>query len=179
MIQNKESVSDNKDSYVINKLTIALLNLLKENNLDDISISNLCNEAHIGRASFYRNFNTKEDILKRYDKKLIKEWGKSFENDNKNEKESKPEILIPSLIGHYKKHKDFYLILYRENLSGIVLETILHAMEMDKSINNIEAYAKAFIGYGLFGIINEWFSRGMKESPEELLEIMTKNKDEA
>ena len=104
---------------------------------------------------------------------------KSFENDNKNEKESKPEILIQSLIGHYKKHKDFYLILYRENLSGIVLETILHAMEMDKSTNNIEAYAKAFIGYGLFGIINEWFSRGMKESPEELLEIMTKNKDEA
>ena len=52
MIQNKESVSDNKDSYVINKLTTTLLELLKKNKLDDISISNLCNEAHIGRAFF-------------------------------------------------------------------------------------------------------------------------------
>ena len=43
MIQNKESVSDNKDSYVINKLTTTLLELLKKNKLDDISISKLCN----------------------------------------------------------------------------------------------------------------------------------------
>ena len=107
--------------------------------------------------SFYRNFNTKEDILKRYDKKLIKNGENHLKMIIKNEKESKPEILIPSLIGHYKKHKDFYLILYRENLSGIVLETILHAMEMDKSINNIEAYAKAFIDMDFLELLMNGF----------------------
>lgn len=48
-------------------------------------ISELCNLAGIGRASFYRNFESKEDILQRYINKIFKEWtnvGNEAKNKN-------------------------------------------------------------------------------------------------
>ena len=172
MRQTKENVSQNinNDSYVANKITETLLDLLKKYDLNKISISALCESAGVGRASFYRNFNSKEDVLKKHDQRLIELWGKDYEN-NPN---STAESLIPSLISHYKKNQEFYSILYRKNLSYIVLDTILYACKLQEKELNIEVYATAFIGYGLFGIINEWIARGMTETEEELLKIMQK-----
>lgn len=39
--------------------------------IEDISISELCDNAGIGRASFYRNFHSKEDILRAYINQLF------------------------------------------------------------------------------------------------------------
>lgn len=41
--------------------------------IEDISISELCDNAGIGRASFYRNFHSKEDILRAYINQLFAE----------------------------------------------------------------------------------------------------------
>ena len=172
MRQTKDNVSkvENNNSYVVTKITDTLLNLLKKYDLNKISISALCDTAGVGRASFYRNFTSKEDILKKYDQELIREWGRNYES-NPN---STMETLIPSLIAHYKKYQEFYSILYRENLSNIILDTILYACKLQEKKSNIEAYVTAFIGYGLFGIINEWIARGMIETEEELLSIIQK-----
>lgn len=77
---------------------------------------------------------------------------------------------------HYKKYKDFYLIIYKNDLSDIVLKTILQACELEKKKTNIEAYVTSFIGYGIFGIVNEWIKRGMQETIEEILSLISQNK---
>ncbi|MCI9234297.1 MAG: TetR/AcrR family transcriptional regulator [Bacilli bacterium] len=172
MRQNERNVSNEKDTYVSEKITDTLLKLLKGYTLKEISISFLCDEAGVGRASFYRNFESKEDVLIKYDTKLIKQWGKEYEND----KNSTPESLIPSLLIHYKRYKDFYLMMYRNGLSDIVLKTILKACELEKKKTNMEAYVTSFIGYGIFGIVNEWIKRGMQETIEEILSLISQNK---
>lgn len=140
--------------------------------MKEISISFLYDEACVGRASFYRNFESKEDILIKYDTKLIKKWGKEYEND----KNSIPESLIPSLLIHYKKYKDFYLMIYKNALSNIVLKTILQACELEKKKTNMEAYITSFIDYEIFGIVNEWIKRRMQETIEEMLSLISQNK---
>ena len=75
MRQNKETVSpmsnEGRNIYVIEHITESLLTLLEDKAIEDISISELCDNAGIGRASFYRNYNSKEDILKAYINKLF------------------------------------------------------------------------------------------------------------
>lgn len=70
MRQIKGNVSpmsnEGRNAYVIGHITDALLKLLREKPIEAISISELCGLAGIGRASFYRNFNSKEDILRSY-----------------------------------------------------------------------------------------------------------------
>ena len=38
----------------------------------------------------------------------------------------------------------------------------------------MEAYAKAFVAYSLYGWIEVWFQRGMQESAEELTKLFQK-----
>ena len=65
MRQTPKSVSpfsnEARNAYVIEHITDALLTLLKDKPIGDISISELCDLAGIGRASVYRNFESKED----------------------------------------------------------------------------------------------------------------------
>lgn len=84
MRQNGETVSpmsnEGRNAYVIEHITESLLTLLKEKAIEDISISELCDNGGIGRASFYRNFESKEDILRVYVNKLFDQWKNDWEN---------------------------------------------------------------------------------------------------
>src|SRR5699024_5789084 len=54
----------------------ALLILLREKNLEVITITEICEKAGVNRSSFYRNFASKEDVIAKqldYDfKKIVK-----------------------------------------------------------------------------------------------------------
>ena len=64
--------NEGRNAYVIENITKALLKLLQEKPIEEISISELCKQAGIGRASFYRNFDSKEDILRTYIRGLFR-----------------------------------------------------------------------------------------------------------
>lgn len=74
MRQTERNVSprsnEGRNTYVIQHLTDAMLSLLSEKPIEDISISELIDRAGVGRASFYRNFKSKEDVLQKYTDKV-------------------------------------------------------------------------------------------------------------
>ena len=49
--------------YVKNEMYKALLKLLEEKSFSAISVSDITTEANVSRMSFYRNYNSIEDIL--------------------------------------------------------------------------------------------------------------------
>ncbi len=156
--------NEQKNTYVKKQITVALLALLKEKPISDISVSELTNKAEIGRVSFYRNYQNKEDILKEESDRLIKEWGKLYEANP----ESAPETLFPSLFDFYRDHRDFYTTLYNAGMSSIMMETIIGTIQITPEMQNLEAYMKSFWAYGISGWMLEWIKRGMQESGKEL-----------
>jgi AcrR family transcriptional regulator len=156
--------NEQKNTYVKKQITTALLALLKEKPLSDISVSELTNKAKIGRVSFYRNYQNKEDILKEESDRLIKEWEKLYEASP----ESAPETLFPSLFDFYRDHRDFYTTLYNAGMSSIMMETIIGTIQITPEMQNLEAYMKSFWAYGIYGWMLEWIKRGMQESGKEL-----------
>ena len=63
MRQTDKTVSpmsnEGRNLYVVEHITEAVLKLMKEDDLADISISQICDKAGVGRASFYRNFRAR------------------------------------------------------------------------------------------------------------------------
>ena len=159
--------NEQKNTYVKKQITAALLDLLKEKPLSEISVSELTAKAEIGRVSFYRNYQSKEDILKEESDRLIKEWGRLYESNP----ESSPETLFPSLFDFYRDHREFYTTLYNAGMSSIMMETILRTIQITPDMQNLEAYMKSFWAYGIYGWMIEWIKRGMPESGNELLTL--------
>lgn len=156
--------NEGRNAYVIEHLTNALLELLRHEHMDDISISELCDTAGVGRASFYRNFSEKEDILKLYINRLFSQL------TNKQEQhENKPiSDFIQSLFAHFEGHMDFYRLLNERHLVYLLKDVIIELCGPKPGFSKEEAYAKAFIAYSLYGWIEVWFQRGMTESSAEI-----------
>lgn len=169
MEQKKKNVSpfsnESRNAYVIEHLTDTMLALLKEKQLADISISELCDGAGVGRTSFYRNYSEKEDILRKYIQVSYSEWTKAHSAAN-----GEPSGLDGAnlLFAYIDDNKDFYRLLYQRKLLRLLKEAMVATIGPRKELPNGIAYATAFLVNGLYGWIEEWFARGLQESAEEM-----------
>ena len=158
-----------RNAYVIEHITDALLRLLKEKPLQEISISEIVDTAGVGRTSFYRNYETKEDIVKKHIVDLIEKWDHEYKASGKD---SNAE-LYGSLFQHLKDNADFYLLLKERNLMHLFLEVFLDRNGPQAEYPNEWAYTTAFITYGTYGWIEEWINRGMQESAATMAEMLS------
>ena len=162
-----------KNTYVRRKILETLLKMMEEETFTDITISELVRTAQVGRASFYRNFMDKEDVLSQENRRLMAEWKRNYEL---MEHASPNEVLI-SLLDFYKRHSDFYLSLYHAGLSNMILETMLEQSDITPQMPNALAYLKSSIAYMIYGWIVEWIQRGMEESGTELARMIQNAQD--
>lgn len=161
-MNNKE-----KNSYVKEQVTTSLLSLLREKNINDISVSELTERAQVGRVSFYRNYTSKEDVLLQESQRLLRQWGDLFTQMESEEYNS----FFLSLFDFFKKNEEFYLTLYHSGMAQIIMQTIVSTAEISEQISNLDAYMRSFWVYGVYGWIIEWIKRGMQESGAELYDL--------
>lgn len=125
MRQTRENVSpmsnEGRKAYVTNHLTEALLSLLAKKPLDDISISELVDAAGVGRASFYRNYARKEDILKAHIDTLFREWAGECDKGS----ETPLSEQVRTMIAHFEKHRSFYQLLNERGLTYLLKDVII------------------------------------------------------
>ena len=173
MEQTKKNVSplsnEARNAYVLEHITASVLKLLQEKDLNNISITEICDEAAIGRTSFYRNFTSKEDVVQKYIRDLLKEWEEAYDA----EKTDSAARLYGNFFHHLKEHADFFFLLKERNLLHLFLETYMEINGAKPEDENMLAYTKAFIAYGTYGWIEEWISRGMQESAERMTEMLS------
>lgn len=171
MKQIERSVSpmsnEKRNTYVIEHLTNAFLQLLEEKPIKEISISELVDKAGVGRASFYRNYHCKEDIVKRYLCEKNQEW--KAEWDKNSGAALSRQIYI--MIAHFENNRSFYKLLENRGLSYLLKDVIISVCGPKPEYDKISAYAAAFSAYVLYGWIDTWFQRGMQESAEEMEEM--------
>ena len=150
---------------VVKQIVQSLLELLSEKELHAITITMIVQKAQVGRASFYRNFSSKEDVIRQHMAGLLKEWGEAYEALGRLDE------LLPSLLRHFYKHRDFSLLLYKRGLSHYILDAVRGAMDFSGK-SDAEVYSLNWFAGGLYGVVTEWMRRGMEGPPEEVKRIL-------
>ena len=91
---------EHAQTLVCECITDALFRLMKSKPLQDISITELTRVAGVGRVSFYRNFETKIDVLDQKLDLLLLDWGKDFEAKNDI------SYFAESIFRHFYKYRE-------------------------------------------------------------------------
>ena len=169
LYQTMNASNQEKNTYVRKQILNTLLKMMKEKDIHDIVISDLTKKAGVGRASFYRNFKDKEDVLRQEADRLAFMWKQDYEQNDHSEAS---EVLV-SLLDFYKDNSDFYLAIYHAGLKDIVLDTLLEQAEITPELPNALAYLRSSIAYLIFGWIVEWMKRGMIENGTELAKMIS------
>lgn len=156
-----------RNAYVTEHLTDALVALLRKKPLEEISVSELCTRAGVGRASFYRNYESKEEILTREIDRLFRAW-----TDGAGQNENIPlSEWLGRMFAHFERHRAFYELLNRRGLTGLLKDAVVGLCGPKPEHAKEEAYARAYVAYALYGWIEVWFQRGMCETAEEIAEM--------
>ncbi|MFV8290768.1 TetR/AcrR family transcriptional regulator [Aerococcus viridans] len=138
----------------------ALFLLIDSKQYDDITITDIAKKAGVTRISFYRNFDSKEDILRQ-------EMKKRYETHKLT---NETEFSIGFMLEFFNQNKDLISVLFKSKKEVLLLELI----ESD-NITQLPlevAYSVATVNYLLLGWANVWYQRGMRDSTEDILKYI-------
>ncbi len=146
----------------------ALLILMKNKKYNNITITDITKKAGVTRITFYRNFKSKEEILKYYLKGLFDTWYKKWQDD-KN--------IGYQIFNFFWENKDIIDLLYKANLQYLLIDNILALHDYKKEDPDAIAYSKVTVAYLIFGWCDEWYKRGMKNTPQEMAQYFNQAKN--
>ncbi len=147
---------------VIESLTEALLQIMREKPLDKINVSELCERAGVSRVSYYRNYNSMQDILIKQLTKCTDSWWEGFSQKPIDEFY---RTFLTELLAQYLENEKLIRLLYQNDASVILKEHIFSCCGSAAEINDESAYSRAVLAGAIYGLVDEWIRRGMGELP--------------
>ena len=145
--------------------------ILKKKHYDSITVSDICARAGISRMSFYRNFESKENLLFR----AIEEIAKIIRANINNLNEINQYFLIKSFFEAFQKYtsviSSFENSPVYNSLLSIANEQIKIKFEGD-FINKTSKYIPIFYLSAIGATVLEWLKSGANETPDEMARLL-------
>ncbi len=148
-------------------IALALIQMMENKKINDITILEIVKKAGVGRSSFYRNFDNKEDVINYYINLL-------FDDSKKDENPYASSYLKTFLIQKFtliKENKAFFLALKKNNLLYLLYQQANHNTMKNIDtyhLNENNRYQSAFFSAASIGVIIEWIFNDLEESEEEM-----------
>lgn len=155
----------------------ALMLLMKEKDYSAITITDLTKKAGVSRMAYYRNYNSKEDIIIQYMDEVFNDYFKEVIGNYHEDFSS----IYTAFFSHFRKNRELVEVLIQANLTDLLLKQFDgYIRYVEKGIfakllpNNIDKYELYYAAGGLYKILLEWAKGGMKESDEEMAATVMK-----
>ncbi len=118
----------------------------------------------MGRSTYYRNFDSKIDILRYKEHVLRARW---MEKANYG-----PDVeywkLVSDLCLYFYDNRQQLSFLYDSDQIQLLCQMLYEVMGPKENDDRETALKKAHLSFGTFGILYQWVKNGMQESPEEI-----------
>ena len=170
IIMSKASMDNQR---VKNQITEGLFSLLRKKSFSEITVTDIVKEANVARASYYRNFQNKEEIIEAAMDRLRDELMADIQYDDDehifnqgNARAGFEKALTCCLV-----RKADLLTLYHNGFGSLIQQTFnRYIMEFagNMSANSIERYKLYFISGAVTNVLIEWLNEGAKEPPREI-----------
>lgn len=168
----------------------AFIQLLKENNLDRITIQQISDLADVNRGTFYLNYEDKYALLDEMENEQIEKI-KGFVDIRKMDLSTKnsdrfiedfANKIIKNVITHIEHNIEFYQVILNlerksqieEQLADIVRSNIKHLIGNKDNVFGIsENYYLSYVVGSMMSMIKYWVSDENRVSVEELVNYVS------
>ncbi len=152
------------------KIHTAFLTLLKDKELNEISVTDLCALAEINRTTFYANYSDIHALahasMERLEAETLEFVGDGLMAENF-------ETSILKLFAHIRENQTRYNTYFKLGLDEKFLIPE-HAVLKSNLYHNTPhgKYYVEFFRHGLTAVVKLWLDGGCVETPEEMAEII-------
>lgn len=153
----------------------SFLKIMYEKPYDKITITEVCRDADLVRETFYRNFSSKEAVIKHI---LDSKFDELVERNNTFIQPESADFLI-NYFTYWRKERDFLNFLIANHLYSLMLNKTIELiyLKLDQMIEVAESdKTKIYIASLYSGAINNlllsWVKNDFAETPEEMTRIL-------
>ena len=147
-------------------LSDALIQLMREKDFEKISIKEIADTAGVGRATWFRNYTSKNEALTF---KFVQVWNRWADEHAIAVRDRFDLANAKNFFQFNYEIKHILEIVYTSNMQAAIYDAFYQVMMPQYGANAKECYQARFYSYGLFGLLDEWIKRGFKESVEEMV----------
>jgi len=168
--------------YSLTLLSDTLWELMQKYSFDDITISQICRTAYVSRNAFYRNCETKEDLVVY---KIILTIHSHLKNVDMNGTD--PSTLYKNFFEFWYQQKDFLLLLNMQNLFPLFnklfneycIKNLSYTFLDDflkgkKNPQNLKLFHISFLIGGLCNVLEYWVKNNFQTPIDDLINTMIK-----
>lgn len=154
------------------KIAAALLRLMEKKPISQISIATLVKEADVARATYYRNFDSFESVVKEYTSLLQKDTlavGIRAVSDELGTDSIKDQLRSTAAFLETKRQE--ILCLYNNGFGILLLEIINEYVGIllgDMPVHSVDRYKINFIAGGLFDVLMAWLKDESRETASDI-----------
>jgi len=156
----------------------ALLRILETKDINAVKINELCLEAEVNRATFYRHYETPYDILAEIEEDMIHEmFTFNFTSDT--------DVLceLKNACRYIYENKKIVKILFRchtdvsmQRKMNDIYRHVLNAKERSIKYSAIDddtaKIIAALVGGGCYCMLRQWIMDDIPKAPDEIAEIV-------
>jgi AcrR family transcriptional regulator len=177
-----ENAADRRVRRTLERIKRALISLLMEKDLKDITISELTELADINRGTFYLHYRDIAEVFSRVEDEVVEEFSRYIERYK-----GRPALLrmpaLGDLIRYIAINEEICRALLRSRDSTFIARIIDLSRPTSKEEflqyyrwwdEEMYHYYFDFICYGSIAILRRWLESGMKESAEQISLAMDK-----
>lgn len=153
----------------------ALLDLMKNKEYEKISVSDICRKAQLDRRTFYRNFNSKNEVLEQYIKKLSVEYMETFNKAKPKDKYTATLVFFD----FWQRYIPFILNMQQCGLSNFVFLKFVNFVKSHEELlidnQNTISHVDYIFAYrigGYWNVMLTWASNNADLTPKELATIL-------
>ena len=131
----------------------ALMQLLKEKNLNSISVTEICRIAKVNRGTFYSHYGQVENLFEEYFRDIMKDLADSYQEPYRYVQTLQANKLNPATIRifhHIEKYEKFYRIVFSKTVPLSYYYLLLYFL----STEEIWDTSWAFYSIGFIAILS-------------------------
>ncbi|RMG78753.1 MAG: TetR/AcrR family transcriptional regulator [Chloroflexi bacterium] len=154
----------------------ALLNLLKEQDLESITVQNITDCAGLNRATFYLHYQDKYDLVQHIIQSVLEDIQK-IHIPRRNPQPDLDALQRPfiELFKHVQNHAAFYQAMFSTRSGGVFITQLQAQLEhigrrwLRQTIENEElplpeAFVVNYLSAAYLGVVYWWIRSGMRQS---------------
>jgi len=145
-----------------NRLETAFVRLLQDRELHQLTVTALCQEAHVNRTTFYANYLDIYDLADAVQKRLEDEVFDLYQEEREQKRNTNDFLKI---FRHIYENQLFYRTYFKLGLDGKfqITEYDVHQAAEYYPGENID-YHIEFFRAGLNAVIKKWLREGCRET---------------
>lgn len=171
--------SDRRIRYTKMVIRQALLDLMKENPINKITVTQICTLADINRGTFYAYYTDVYDLMTHIEKELFEEVNSAIQ---KSLKSGTPSDMLEEILEYIWENIDLCRVLLGPNGDKDFVGRIVnighdkniaewHRVEPEVKYETLEALY-IFISNGIVGIVENWIINETGQSPKQIAEFI-------